>query len=440
MATATDVRHLLRRATLGPTAAEVDAAVTAGYDAALAALLTPAGTDPGATATPVPVSGPDPRPAGTPGTDRAAAQAARAAAREQVRTITAWWLERMVAARYGWVEALTFFWHGHFATSVQKVRSAALMLGQQRTFRDLGHGDFGALLGAMLRDPALVLWLDGQRNTRTAPNENLAREVMELFTLGIGHYSEADVRAAARALTGWRLDRGTGGLTLDPARHDSGTKTILGRTGDIDTAGFAAILLAQPAHAEFLAARMWYRFASGDPVPPDTLARLAGAYRPARDVTALARAVFTDPAFPGTARGLVKAPVQWLVGALRQLGVRPSALPVPVARALPAGLTALGQTLFAPPSVGGWPAGTAWLTTSATQQRLRLGTLLAGHADPAVTAALSGTGTAGRVDALARLLVLDGFTDRTRGVLERAGCDPARLLALGLASPEYAVC
>src|SRR5205085_2099004 len=166
-----------------------------------------------------------------------------------------WWLDRMVAAEHQFAEKLVFFWHGHWATSVEKVRSAAAMLRQQQTFRDLGAGDFGPFLKAMLRDPALIIWLDGQQNTRAAPNENLARESMELFTLGVGNYTEADVRAAARALTGWQVRRGDLTATFNPRRHDPGDKTVLGMTGAYDADGYADVLLAQPANVRFLAGR-----------------------------------------------------------------------------------------------------------------------------------------------------------------------------------------
>ena len=336
-------------------------------------------------------------------------------------------------------EKLTFFWHGHWATSIQKVSSAGLMLAQQQTMARLGRGDFGALVRAMLRDPALIIWLDGQVNTRQAPNENLARELMELFTLGIGAYSEDDVKGAARALTGWQVDRAHSVTRLNPTRHDSGSKTILGSTASLDADSLVDLLLAQPANAQFLARRMWYRYACGDPVPPDTLDRLTTAYRPGRDVTALLRALLTDPAFPATRGQLVKQPVEWLVGAARQLGIRPGELPDNDRQQVLAHLDAMGQVPFDPPSVGGWPAGTAWLTTSATQVRLRAATLLAGRAAAPVVAALTAVPAAQRADALARLLVVDGFTERTRAVLAPARDDVRRLITLGLASPEYAV-
>ncbi len=437
MATRAQLAHLLRRATFGPRAEEVDAAERIGFAATLTGLLAPAATDAGAARTPVPAFGGDPLAALPRDADRTARQRAEQELRDQNQRCLLWWLDRLVAAEHQFTEKLVFFWHGHWATSVAKVRSALLMLRQQQTFRDLGAGDFGPFLKAMLRDPALIIWLDGQRNTRAAPNENLARESMELFTLGIGHYTEADVRAAARALTGWQVRRPDLVTTFSAQRHDPGEKTILGRTGTFDTDGYADVLLAQPANARFLAGRLWYRFASGDPPPAATLDRLADAFRGGgRDITGLARALFTDPAFAGTTAGLVKQPVEWAVGAMRQLGIRPSQLPETVQKQLMAGMRAMGQTLFAPPSVGGWPAGAAWLSTSATEHRVAMATLLAGQATRPVLDAVR----AGGVDGLARLLVVDRLTERTRGVLRGAGTDPKKLLALGLASPEYAVC
>jgi len=437
MATRAELAHLLRRATFGPRAQELDDAERIGYDATLVRLLTPTGTPAGPAA---PNFGTDPLVDLGKAVDRATRQKAQQALRDQVQQSVAWWLDRMVAGDQQWREKLVFFWHGHWATSVEKVKSARAMLRQQQTFRDLGYGDFGTFLKAMFRDPALIYWLDGQQNVAKAPNENLARESMELFTLGVGGgYTEADVRAAARALTGWQVRRGDVAATFVPARHDPGDKTILGHTGPYDTDGYADILLSAPAHPKYLASRLWYRFASGDPVPADTLTRLTTAYGAGHDVTALARAMFTDPAFPGTAGQLVKQPVEWAVGALRQLDIRPSSLPDAAQKQLARGLVALGQELFAPPSVGGWPAGAAWLSTSATQYRMQAGTFLAQHASQATLDALNAAPAATKVDVLARLLVVDAFTDRTRAVLNGAGTDPRTLLALGLASPEYAV-
>ena len=219
-------------------------------------------------------------------------------------------------------------------------------------------------------------------------------------------------------------------------RYDAGEKTILGRTGAFGADEFVDILLGQEATARFVTARLWYRYASPEPVPVDTHQRLITAYGAGRNITAVLKALFTDPAFAGTRGQLVKQPVEWAVGAMRQLGVRPGELPAADRQQLLRSLREQGQAPLDPPSVGGWPAGTAWLTTSGTQWRLRAADLLAAKASPAITDRLAAVPAAQRPDALANLLAIDGFTDRTRAVLTE---QPARMIALALASPEYTV-
>ncbi|WP_426509928.1 DUF1800 domain-containing protein [Dactylosporangium sp. McL0621] len=417
MADREKVAHLLRRATFGPTAEEVDAAEAKGPAATLDALFAPAEPDAGAARTPMPKLGP----VINEKSDRA----------EQIRTVGAWWLDRMVQAEHQVHEKLTFFWHGHWATSADKVKSGPLMLGQQQTLFRTALGGFATQVHAMLRDPALIIWLDGQKNTEKAPNENLARELMELFTLGVGHYTEPDVRAGARALTGWVVDQKAGTATLNAKRHDGGSKTILGRTGNYDADGFADLLLAEPACPEFIARRLWLRYASDAAIPDDVLARV----RSQPTTAAMLREVL---AADGHAE-LVKQPVEWLVGALRQLQLRPGELTDAQRKQLLGGLTQLGQVPLRPPSVGGWPAGAAWLTTSATQARIKLAQSLAARAPQPVLDRLTAAPAAQRPAALARLLVVDKFTDRTLAALTPAANDARRLLTLGLASPEYAI-
>ncbi|MBM2614614.1 DUF1800 domain-containing protein [Actinoplanes sp. LDG1-06] len=395
------VSHLLRRLTFGPTAAEVDAAVRDGFDATLERLLRPVAVPQ------APPMGEEP----AAGATREERLEARKKQREQVVALGRWWLGRMAAGSAA--EKLTFFWHGHWATSAQKVRSAHLMFAQQQTFRRYGTGDTSPLVRAMLRDPALILWLDGQKNTRKAPNENLAREVMELFTLGVGAYGESDVKAGARVLTGWQVDRTTGQARLVARRHDTGRVTLLGQTGVFDLDAYADLLVRHEAHVPFLAGRLWARYAGSFTVPGSVAA--AG-----RNTTALLRAVCRAPEFAETAGTLVKQPVEWLVGAVRQLGIAPTGLD--------GTLRALGQVPLRPPSVGGWPEGAAWLTTSSTLTRLRAGQKLAAQSQEAPA----------DPEALANLLVVDGWSDRTYAVLKEVR-KPRELVALGLASPEYAV-
>jgi uncharacterized protein (DUF1800 family) len=422
--------HLHRRAGFGGRPGDLDAAVAAGYEATVEGLLQPARTDAGVAATPAPDLGPDPhRP--EPGADHSQKQAYAAARRQRVDALITWWLGRMVSAEHPFPEKLTLLWHDHWATSIRKVHSARLMLGQNETLRSLGAGDFRTLARAMVRDPALLIWLDGPKNNKTLPNENLGRELMERFVLGIGHYTEDDVREAARALTGWRVDRATGAAGLRPNRHDNSAKAVLGHTADFDDRSLVDLLVGQPASPAFVASRLWRRLAVATDPPPDVLAGLVSAYGPGRDVRALVRAVLLDPTFrSATARhALVKQPIEYVVGALRALRLKPAA-------AATAALRGMGQIPFAPPNVGGWPAGSAWLTASAAQARLRFAEWAAGQAD------LSGVAAevpAARIDAVARLLSVDAWTARTRTALAAASVDPTRLVTLALVSPEYVV-
>jgi uncharacterized protein (DUF1800 family) len=424
------VSLLLRRTGFGTTGAEVEAATKRGYEATLDALLHPA-ADPGVAATPPPdLSGAPARPPKP--DDKEARRAYAQQLRARSATLALWWLDRMVRARQPLVERLTFSWHGHWATSIQKVRSPAMMLAQNETLRARGRGDFRELARAMVRDPALLVWLDGQKNKKGKPNENLARELMELFTLGVGHYSETDVREAARALTGWRVDRAHATAAPVPQQHDGGSKTVLGVTGDLDDRGLVDLLTARPESAAFVATRLWARHGSAT-LPADTLRRLVAAYGPDRDVTALLRALFLDPAFRADKSSLVAGPVEYVVGVFRALG-----LPVPrdgkPGRALLATLDALGQVPFRPPSVGGWPGGVAWLSTAATEQRLTFAGAMARKADlSAVEQA------ADRPEAAAYLLGVGSWTPRTLAALTAATADPARLVTLALVSPEYVV-
>ncbi|GAA0454976.1 hypothetical protein Aca07nite_68620 [Actinoplanes capillaceus] len=415
--------HLLRRLTFGPTSAEVDAAVRAGYGTTVSELLRP-----GPLPSP-PELGADPVAQLDPGAGREQRQQARAEQNKQVTVLTRWWLARMTDA--GAAEKLTFFWHGHWATSARKVRSAQLMLAQLQTLRRYGTGDTGPLVRAMVHDPALIIWLDGQRNTRRAPNENLARELMELFTLGIGAYTEDDVKAGARVLTGWQVDRATGVATLVPKRHDDRPVTLLGRTGTWDADSYADLLVRHEAHVPFLVRRLWVRYAAASGPSQAAAARIVAA---GRNTTALLTALCQDPEFTAASGHLVKQPVEWLVGALRQLGVNVAELTQQQQQRLQSDLRGLGQVPLRPPSVDGWPAGGSWLTTASTQARLSAAQTLAKLA-PAVADRLTG---ADRVEALADLLVVDAWSGGTREAL-RSVRDPRRMLALALASPEYAV-
>jgi uncharacterized protein (DUF1800 family) len=369
---------------------------------------------------------------------------------QQSDDLVAWWLARMTAAARPWTEKRTFFWHGHFATSIQKVDSAALMLAQNQTLRALGGGDFKTLMRTVFTDPAMMLWLDASGSTAAAPNENLARESMELFTLGVGEFSEQDVRQAALALTGWRLNRASGLAIFVPRAHAPGPETILGGTAAFDVDSFNTLLTSRPANPRFLASRMWFRLGGGATSPPaDVLSRLTAAYGPRRDLTALARALFTDPVFtaapaspaepgPASARyALVKQPVEYVVGVLRALRITPPADGSGSdAQVLRTTLNGLGQLPFHPPNVGGWPAGRLWLTTAAVEARMDFARWAAGAGD---ISAVADAAPASRIDTVAHLLGVDAFSDRTRTALSDVAANPAALVEFALLSPEYLV-
>jgi uncharacterized protein (DUF1800 family) len=439
MATRAELAHLLRRATFGPTAEEVDEAERVGFTFTVANLVAPAGPDAAALRTPMPALGPDPVLALPDNAGGAARDSAQRMRQRQIDQITVWWLDRMSQSNHQFVEKLVFFWHGHWATAIDKVDSPQLMLKQQQVFRDLGPGDFHLFVRAMLRDPALIFWLDGQLNTRKAPNENLARELMELFTLGIGNYTETDVKQGAKALTGWQVDRAAMTSYLTASRHDSKNKTILGHTGNFGVDEYTNILRQQPAYAEFIVKRLWFRFVSVQPVPTDTMRALVDMFRRNHNTTELATAMFTDPNFLWAQGQLVKQPVEWLIGALRQLGLRFGELTDDDQRVLAQGIDDMGQLPFNPPSVGGWPSDTAWLNTSAVTTKLRLASLLAARLPRATADRLTAVPPGQRPDAVARLLVVDRFTGRTKAAMAPFTGDVARLVTLGLISPEYAI-
>jgi uncharacterized protein (DUF1800 family) len=415
------VRRLNDRFGFGPAPGDLEA----GVDATVRRLLGPL-TDAAAAALPAP-TGLEP-PAAAKKQDKDAKKAANKQRAAQERKLTLWWLDRMVVSRTAG-ERLTWFWHGHFATSNQKVRNAAWMLAQNQTQRRLALGRFGDLAQAMIVDNATIRWLDGQKNRKGSPNENLAREFMELFTLGIGHYQEADVAQGARCLTGWVLRKDGKGATFQRKRFDSGTKTVLGRTGDFDAKGFANLTLAQPASAGFVIGRLWFRLVSATPPDAATVARLSAAYGVDRDVRSLLMAMVAEGAFKDPASSLVKQPVEWAVGLLRALRIRPGKLDEKEQTKLLAGLRGMGQLPYRPPSVGGWPAGASWLTTSAGVTRLQLAQQLAKKADLSAVK---------NEQDVAALLGVDGWSERTKTAL--AGLkDPAQLTAVATCAPEYVV-
>ena len=356
-----DARHLLSRTGFGPTAADVRTFASLSRDEGVDRVLA-------ATRTRVTAVTPPPAWTAETGPLRPAAAAApeerRDFARRQalrVAELRAWWVQEMLATPSPLTERLTLFWHNHFVSSQQKVRVARLMYAQNALYRSEALGNFATLLHAAAKDPAMVVYLDSAQNRKGAPNENFAREVMELFTLGQGHYGEQDVKEAARAFTGWSLDRDTGTFLFRPRLHDDGDKTVLGRTGRFDGDAVLDVLLARPETAELVVGKLWQELVS--PVPDAReVARIARAFRAANyEIIVPVRELLRSAAFwaPAQRGALVKSPVDLVVGALRQLDQSPADT-----RPYALAVAGMGQNLFAPPNVRGWPGGDAWINSN----------------------------------------------------------------------------
>jgi uncharacterized protein (DUF1800 family) len=423
--------RVLRRAGFGVTGPEVDAAVARDWPSYVDAMLgADPDADPGAVATPIPRLEP-PRAPGKGATVAARKEFGRQLS-EQQRVLSDWWLSRMVSVGQPIHEKLTLLWHNHFATSAQKVRVAGFMAAQNQKLRTLSLGDFRALAYAMLTDAAMLRWLDGQSNTAKAPNENLASEFMELFALGHGNgYTEDDVRAGARALTGWVIGA-HGQPSVIPKRHDSGAKTLFGVSRNFDAAGFCDAVLAQPKSAQYVAGRLWQQLASDEPPSPQALDRLVSAYGPGRNLRALTGAILTDSEFTGSRAAVVNTPIEWLVGLLRALRV-----PIgnPAQRKLAdATLLGLGQRPFYPPSVGGWPHGQVWLSTASAEARLRAASRLAQIGD---LSGVESTAPGDRIDAVGYLIGVGAWSDRTADALQPLVRRPPQLVAAAVNTPEY---
>ncbi len=300
----------------------------------------------------------------------------------RIDMLAAWWLGRMLAGSRPFQEKMTLFWHGHFATGANKVNYPRLMYNQNQLFRQNALGIFDDILGAITKDPAMLIWLDGQRNTKFAPNENYGREVMEIFTLGRvntdgqPNYTEDDVHGMARAFTGWHLDP-TGQAIFTDRLHDDGIKTILGQTGNWSTDDAVRILANHPATGPWLASRLWKFFASDTP-NDSAIAQLGQIYyRSNHSIREMVQALFTMPEFYSAAarENYIKSPTEFVVTTIKQLGLTDVD-----ATYLPRYLLMMGQELFNPPNVGGWAGGANWVNASTMLTRFNFASRLTGNA------------------------------------------------------------
>ena len=455
------VAHLFRRAGFGLEPDELDRFASLGVDGCVDYLVNYESTvDPAETQLP----GPDlsqfayalPQPA-----QRTAASLRRQGQLQyQARlAIQEWWINRMLTTSRPLQEKMTLFWHGHFATGIAKA-NPSFMLQQNQLFRASALGNFSSLLLQVNQDPAMLLWLDGATNRAGKPNENFSRELMELFTIGIGHFAESDVREGARALTGWTLplQARAAGLKGEPAQavfvprlFDAGWKTYLGNTGNLGAGDVMRILSAHPDAGPFLTGKIFSFFAYDNPSDDDLAPLVDTYYRSHYDVKAVVRqlllsdAFYSDQAFEQH----VKSPVEFVVGTVRELGLM---LP---ADTLNAALILMGQELFNPPNVGGWPSGLSWVNEGTLVERFNFAGRLSTHPPTAMSALdlnglvqQSGVATGAQlVDYLLNRFIGVGPIPASRGALldYLGGSLSAQtvdqrlrgLLQLVFASPEY---
>jgi uncharacterized protein (DUF1800 family) len=342
----TQAERLLWRAGFGPRKGEVETLARLGLDGAVRSLTH---------------SGPEKLVGPKPGDDKGRALAPRDAWGHD----HLWWLDRMARTSRPLVERLTLVWHDWFATSVDGVGSQKLMLDQNNLLRRLALGSFETMLSAITKDPAMLLWLSGTENSKWSPNENYARELMELFTLGAGRgYSERDVREQARALTGfandWRQGAGSVNFRFERDRHDTGLKRVFGKSGRFDWEDAVRLCLRHPSHASFFVDKLWGYFI---PVAPDTATRrsLEGMYRKGFQIRPVVEAILRHPALY-TGPRMVKPPAVYNAGLLRARGRGIDTL----AWAWLSGES--GQRLFRPPNVSGWD-DERWLDTATFRGR-----------------------------------------------------------------------
>jgi hypothetical protein len=300
--------------------------------------------------------------------------------REAELSLTKWWLERMAFGASPMQEKLTLFWHGHFTTSAKDERSAMLMWRQNELLRRYAAGNFEPFLRAVSRDPAMLDYLNNNQNRKAHPNENYAREVMELFTLGIGNYTEDDVKEGARAFTGWAHDGED--FVYHRAQHDDGIKTFLGHSGNFDGDDVLSIILRQPVCPRFIGGELFKYLAYDDLDPglPEALGEMLFTNR--YELRPLLRTILTSRAFysPQSIGVQIKSPLQLVVGTVRILGLK-----MPPEPAVLSALNQMGQLPLMPPNVRGWPGGHMWINTSTLFIRYNTGVWLAGGDVPAIT-------------------------------------------------------
>lgn len=336
------IRHLLRRAGFGASPDELQHYIKLGYEGSVEELLHPQSVN---------------------NDELNRKLKMQAFDFTNIDDLQRWWTYRMLSSKRPLEEKMTLFWHGHFATSDRKVKNPYAMYVQNMLFRKLCLGNFHEMLLAVSKDPAMIVWLDNQQNRKGKPNENYAREIMELFTLGIGNYTEKDIKEAARAFTGWQAP--ATGFFFNKGQHDYGEKTFFGETGKFNGDDIVRILVEQKATSQFLAKKLCKFFVADEP-DEALVQRIGQVYMDSNySVKSMLRAIFTDEVFLSNKayHAKIKSPAEYVIGTLKLLQINELDAGIPKA------MEKMGQSLFMPPNVKGWDGGTAWIATDKMMQR-----------------------------------------------------------------------
>ena len=463
--TYTDTAHLLRRAGFGAEPAAIKAAATAGINAAIDMLLhpetVPENLNDAQTLSRLAGLLPETRNGGTP-----------------VQAVKMWWVHRMLTSPRTLQEKMVLFWHGHF-TSKDGGMQGDFLYRQNQLFRTYALGNFRTLTLAVSRDPEMLRYLNGSQNYKSHPNENYGRELMELYTCGIGpiarpNYTEDDVRAAARAFSGWNLRRGE--FYFNPNQHDNDLKTFLGKTGNWNGDDIVDILVAHPSTAKRLCTQLWEFFAYPNPEPHVLDALTQTYYSSGYDIRAVMSRILHSQAFYSDQARLavIKSPAQYVVGSIRMMGLtaavevalsditpasemadKTAGRKLAVLAQLPNAMRSMGQDLLAPPTVKGWNGGPAWINTSTLLARINFAGTLSGSRQMFGGTAASVTDYLQKnaltpeswVDLLIETLGPLPLSPATRQTLVRFVNGPDSLegrlravIPMVMATPEYQVC
>jgi uncharacterized protein (DUF1800 family) len=446
--------HLLNRAGFGGTEEEVQKAITLGPKGAVDWLIEfPNASADEQNSSDVPDLSPIKGPAGnfkelrrqlltkTPQERKELMKQFQMANREAFMATFAWWMKRMANGPHPLQEKLTLFWHGHFTTSFREERAALLIWEQNELLRKMAAGNFRKMLHGISRDPAMLDYLNNNQNRKGHPNENFAREVMELFTLGIGNYTEDDIREGARAFTGWMHDGDQ--FVFNRRQHDDGTKRFLGRSGNFNGEDVLNIVLEKPACSNFIASELFAWFVRPDPEPVVAEAMGRQLRESDYELRPLVKTILTSRAFYSEeAIGVqVKCPVQLVAGTVRMLGIG-----MPPPQMIFNALQLMGQVPLMPPNVRGWPGGHTWINASTLFTRYNSGVRLAQSKLDVKGLPEAGSAQA-TVDALVdRLIQRPVETEKRQQLVEsfeskqRAEQSIRAVVQLIVSMPEYQLC